>query len=328
MLEALARSRLARRRSSPNPWVGCVIVDDGGAVVGRGATETPPGRHAEIVALDEAGGAARGATAYVTLEPCSLHGRTAPCTDALVAAGVRRVVAAVVDPDPRVCGDGLDALAAAGIEVTSGIAEAEVAAELEPYLVHRRTGRPYVVLKLAATLDGRTAAPDGTSRWITSAQARSDTHELRADSDAVLVGAGTVRADDPELSVRLDGDEAVRQPLRVVLGRAPEQARVLPALEVSGDLRGVLDELGRRGVLQLLVEGGAHVAGEFHRLGLVDRYVVYVAPAILGGDDGVPLLAGPGVPTMAQVWRGEIASVTRLGPDVRIDVVRSRAGDR
>ena len=173
-----------------------------------------------------------------------------------------------------------------------------------------------MVLKLAATLDGRTAAPDGSSRWITGDAARADAHRLRAESDAVIVGAGTVRADDPALTVR---DVAGHDPLRVVLGRAPAGARVQPALELTGDLGGVLDELGRRGVLQAMVEGGATVAGDFHRAGLVDRYVLYLAPAFFGGDDGRPLFAGAGAPTIDDVWRGRIVSVERLGDDVRLE---------
>src|SRR5205814_7187308 len=166
----------------------------------------------------------------------------------------------------------------------------EVAAQLRPYVKHRTTGRPWVVLKLAATLDGRTAAPDGTSRWITGEAARADAHRLRAESDAVIVGAGTVRADDPELTVRaVEG----RDPLRVVLGKAPSGAKVHPALEIEGELDDVLAELGRRGVVQAMVEGGATVAGDFHRAGLVDRYVLYLAPVLFGGDDARPCSPGP-----------------------------------
>ncbi|MDQ4096392.1 MAG: RibD family protein, partial [Actinomycetota bacterium] len=180
-----------------------------------------------------------------------------------------------------------------------------------------------VVLKLAATLDGRTAAPDRSSKWITGEAARVDAHRLRAESDAVVVGAGTVRADDPELTVRLPGPPAGaggRQPLRVVLGTAPPGAKVHPALELRGDLGHVLDELGRRGVLQALVEGGPTIAGAFHRAGLVDRYVFHLAPALLGGDDGLPLFSGPGAATLAGAWRGRIAAVKRLGDDLRIDI--------
>jgi diaminohydroxyphosphoribosylaminopyrimidine deaminase/5-amino-6-(5-phosphoribosylamino)uracil reductase len=189
--------------------------------------------------------------------------------------------------------------------------------QLAPYLKHRQTGRPWVVLKLAASLDGRTAAPDGTSQWITGEAARADAHRLRAESDAVLVGAATVRADDPSLTVRLvEGPD----PLRVVLGRAPDDAKVQPALEVGGDLGEVLDLLGSKGVLQLLVEGGASVAHDFHAAGLVDRYVVYLAPALFGGDDGRGLFSGVGAPTIHDVWRGRIVGVTPLGEDLKIEM--------
>ena len=173
---------------------------------------------------------------------------------------------------------------------------------------------------MAASLDARTAAPDGTSRWITGEAARHDAHLLRARSDAVLVGAGTVRADDPELTVRLEDGMEHAQPLRVVLGTAPAGARVHPALELAGDLSDVLAELGRRGVLQLLVEGGATVAHDFHAAGLVDRYVLYLAPAFFGGDDGRPLFAGPGAGTIGDVWKGRLVSVEQLGEDLRVEV--------
>ena len=265
------------------------------------------------MALELAGGRARNATVYVTLEPCAHHGRTPPCTDALIAAGVRRVVVGVLDPDPHVSGRGVQRLRDAGIDVEVGVGAAEVTASLRPYLAHRRRGRPWVVLKLAATLDGRIAAPDGSSRWITGPAARMDVHQLRAESDAILVGAATVRADNPSLTVR---EVTGRDPLRVVLGRPPVDARVHPALVHDGPLEPLLDELGRRGVVQLLVEGGARVAASFHRSGLVDQYVLYLAPALLGGDDGVPLFAGPGAPSLAGAWRGRIADrpPARTGP--------------
>jgi diaminohydroxyphosphoribosylaminopyrimidine deaminase/5-amino-6-(5-phosphoribosylamino)uracil reductase len=316
MREAVDLAAAVRPSTSPNPWVGCVLVAEDGRVF-PGATERPGGRHAERVALDAAGDAAAGATVYVTLEPCSHHGRTGPCADALIAAGVGRVVVAVEDPDEHVRGAGMARIEAAGIPVERGVAADRVVRQLAPYLKHRTSGRPWVVLKLAASLDGRTAAPDGSSKWITGPEARADAHRLRAESDAVLVGAGTVRADDPELTVRdADGED----PLRVVLGEAPEGARVHPALELDGSLEEVLDELGRRGVLQVLVEGGATVAGAFHRAGLVDQYVVYLAPVLFGGEDARPLLGGPGAPTIDDVWRGSIRSVERLGDDLRVEV--------
>lgn len=292
------------------------MVTDGGEVF-EGATAPLGGPHAEAAALAAAGERARGATIYVTLEPCPHHGRTPPCTEAIVAAGVGRVVVGLEDPDPNVRGRGLARLRDAGVAVEVGLCEDEVRTELAPYLKHRSTGRPWVVLKLAATMDGRTAAPDGSSRWITGEEARADAHRLRAQSDAVLVGAGTVRSDDPALTVRhVDGPD----PLRVVLGRAPADARAQPALEVSGDLGAVLDDLGRRGVVQLLVEGGGAVAHAFHSAGLVDRYVLYLAPALFGGDDGRALFAGPGAATVEGLWRGRIAGVTPLGPDLRVEL--------
>lgn len=318
MRRATDLAEAVRGTTAPNPWVGAVVVAQSGASF-EGATAPPGGWHAEVAALDAAGTAARGATLYTTLEPCAHHGRTPPCVAAVLAAGVGRVVVGVLDPDPQVAGRGVAALEAAGVAVTVGVGATEVAGQLAPYLKHRRTGRPWVVLKLAATLDGRTAAADGSSRWITGEDARRDVHRLRARSDAVLVGAGTVRADDPALTVRLDPPPA-NQPLRVVLGRAPEGARVLPALELSGDLGAVLDDLGSRGVLQLLVEGGPRVAHAFHAAGLVDRYVVYLAPAVAGGDDGPPLFAGPGAPTVGDLWRGRLVSVDRLGDDLRLEV--------
>jgi diaminohydroxyphosphoribosylaminopyrimidine deaminase/5-amino-6-(5-phosphoribosylamino)uracil reductase len=316
MVRAIHLAASVRRRTSPNPWVGCVIVAADGTAY-EGATQPPGGAHAEIEALTAAGAAARGATLYCTLEPCCFHGRTPPCTEAVIAAGIAKVVVAVEDPDPRVAGQGVAALRAAGVDVEVGPGAPEVRAQLAPYFKHRSTGRPWVVLKLAATLDGRTAAPDGTSQWITGEPARADAHRLRAESDAVLVGAGTVRADDPSLTVRLaEGDD----PTRVVLGKAPEGAKVLPAVEVEGPLEAVLDDLGSQGVLQLLVEGGATVAHAFHAAGLVDRYVLYLAPALFGGDDARGLFTGPGAPTLAELWRGRLVGVERLGDDIRVEL--------
>lgn len=308
----------ARSRTSPNPWVGAVLVDAAGGLLAIGATEPPGGRHAEVVALDAAGERAEGATLVCTLEPCAHRGRTGPCTERIVSAGVGRVVVGVGDPDPHVAGRGLGALRAAGVEVIEGVGAESAAEQLAPYLHHRRTGRPFVVCKLAATLDGRTAAPDGSSRWITGEAARADVHRLRAESDAILVGAGTVRADDPALTVRhVEG----RDPRRVVLGVAPPGARVHPCLEWDGPLPDLLLELGGGGVLQLLVEGGAEVVRAFHDAGLVDRYVVYLAPAVVGGREGAPLLGGASAVTIDDLWRGRFGAVERIGTDLRIELV-------
>lgn len=322
---AVALGAAVRASTSPNPWVGCVLR----AIDGRlfeGATQPPGGPHAEAVALGVAGKAAEGATAYVTLEPCAHHGRTPPCADALVAAGVARVVVALQDPDPQVAGQGLARLAGAGLEVVqaTGPAAEEAARSLRPYLHHRRTGRPWVVLKLAASLDGRTAAPDGSSQWITGDDARRDAHRLRAESDAVLVGAGTVRADDPALTVR--HVEAPRgDPLRIVLGRAPAGAAVHPCREHQGPVEPLLDDLGAAGVVQVLVEGGAGVAHDLHAAGLVDQYVLYVAPLLLGGDDARGLFAGAGAPTLGAAWRGHFEEVSLVGKDLRIDLLADPA---
>ncbi|HUR49613.1 MAG TPA: bifunctional diaminohydroxyphosphoribosylaminopyrimidine deaminase/5-amino-6-(5-phosphoribosylamino)uracil reductase RibD [Acidimicrobiales bacterium] len=305
----------ARRISPPNPWVGCVVLAPDGTVLGEGATAAPGGPHAEISALDSAGNRSRGSTLVSTLEPCSHYGRTPPCTDAIVSAGVARVVTAIEDPDVQVSGKGIAALTEAGLSVEVGCASGLVADQLRPYLRHRQAGLPLVVLKLALTFDGRIAAPDGSSRWITGPEARADVHQLRARSDAVLVGAGTVRADDPELTVReADGPD----PIRVVLGDSDPVSRVEPAVHVSGPEVEILQKLANQGVLQLLIEGGADVAGRFHRAGLVDRYVLYMAPALMGGDDAVPMLRGPGAATLADAWRGRVVDVTRLGDDLRV----------
>jgi len=317
MRRALGLSAGVRGRTSPNPWVGALVLA-GATVLGEGATSPPGGPHAEVVALGAAGRRARGATLVVTLEPCAHQGRTPPCVDAILAAGIARVVVALSDPDPRVSGRGIETLRRAGVVVRTGVCATEAAELLAPYLVHRLLGRPFVTLKLAATLDGRVAAPDGSSRWITGEAARRDVHRLRAEADAVGVGAGTVRADDPALTVR--DVPSPRQPLRVVFGRAPRTARVQPALEVTGPLRQTLAELAERGVLHLLVEGGPRLAHDLHAAGVVDRYVVYVAPALLGGSDGQSLLEGPGVGRMVDAWRGRLVDVVRLGADVRLTV--------
>lgn len=324
MRRAIARANHARLLAPPNPWVGSVLVAQDGTSF-EGSTQRPGSGHAERVALANAGKRAHGGTLYTTLEPCSHQGRTGPCSDAIIDAGIARVVVALEDPDPKVSGTGIAQLREAGVEVRLGVEADAVAGQLRPYLHHRRTGRPYVVLKLASTLDGQTAAADGSSQWITGPEARADAHLLRAQSDAILVGARTVRADDPQLTVRdilaSDG-KPPREPIRVVLGQAPANAKIRPCLEMSGELTAILDELGSKEVVQLMVEGGATVAGEMHRQGLVDSYVVYLAPALMGGSDGTPLLAGLGAPSIAEIFRGQITRHTLIGDDLRIDVAK------
>ncbi len=232
------------------------------------------------------------------------------------------MVVGVTDPDPSVAGSGIDALRAAGIEVEVGVLADDVDAQLAAYLHHRRTGRPYVICKLAMSLDGGIAAPDGTSQWITGEDARRDAHRLRAESDAILVGAGTVRADDPALTVRhLVGSD----PLRVVLGTAPPGSKVHPCLEWQGTIDDLLDELGRRDVVQLMVEGGAGVVGSFHAAGLVDRYVLYVAPALFGGSDAKAAIGSPTAATITDIWRGRFDTIERVGDDVRIELIARHA---
>lgn len=325
MGQAIAAAGAVRRRVSPRPWVGAVVVpaEEPSHPGFEGATEGRTGPHAEVVALNAAGERARGATLYVTLEPCSHQGLTPPCADAVIEAGIARVVVGIADPDTKVSGSGIQLLRDAGIEVSVGCRGAEVAKQLAPYVHHRTTGRPFVVVKMASTLDGATAAADGSSQWITGDEARLDAHRLRADSDAILVGAGTVRADNPSLTVRLPDGERHRldaEPLRVVLGTAPKDAAIRPCLEYSGDLGALLDDLGARGILQLMVEGGARVASAFHAAGLVDRYVLYVAPAFSGGEGAKGLFSGPGASSIDEFWRGRIVDIARVGDDLRLEI--------
>ncbi len=316
---AIEAAAAVRGTTAPNPWVGAVLTTADGQRF-SGATEPPPGRHAEQVALDaakSAGASTSDAVLHVTLEPCCHTGRTAPCTDAIIKAGIGRVVVGVTDPDSAVAGGGIAALREAGVKVDLLEEPAAVAGQLAPYLHQRRTGMPWVILKLAATLDGRIAAADTSSTWITGEAARTDAHRLRARCDAVLVGAGTVRADDPALTVRLcDGTD----PQRVVLGSVAPQAAVNPCWEMFGTPAEVLTELGKRDVIELLVEGGAKVAAQFHNASLVNEYVFYLAPALTGGSDALPMFEGAGAQSMEQMWRGEIVDVVRLGTDLRISL--------
>jgi len=317
MAEAIAEGEKARLHAPPNPWVGALVVRDG-EVVAAGHTQVPGESHAEVEALRHAGERARGSTMVVTLEPCCHVGRTGPCVEALIDAGITRVVVGTLDPDPRVAGRGVAALRDAGVQVEVGVGIEAVRAQLAPYLWHRVTGRPYVVLKVAATLDGVVAMSDGSSQWITGEAARRDAHLLRAQSQAVLVGAATVRLDDPALTARLD--DVTLEPLRVVLGVAPEGARVHPCWQRQGDLGAVLDELGEHDILQLLVEGGATVASSFLEAGLVNHVVWYAAPAWAGGRDTRAALAQLTTPSIEALRRARFTAVRQVGEDVRMDL--------
>ena len=358
MRAALALARRGLGRVWPNPAVGCVIVKDG-AVVGRGWTQ-PGGRpHAETEALQRAGAAARGATAYVSLEPCCHHGRTPPCATALIGAGVVRVVVALEDPDPRVSGSGFAALEAAGVAVTRGLL-ADEAAELNAgFLMRVRAGRPLVTLKTATTLDGRIASHTGASRWITGEAARARGHLMRGQHDAVMVGSRTALLDDPELTCRLSG-MAARSPVRIVADghlrlpltsrlvrsarQTPTWVLVLPTtdaarrqafrdcgvelVEVAADREGNLDlaaaltALGGRGLTRLMVEGGGHLAAALLRAGLVDRLAWFRAPALLGGD-GVPAAAPFGIDAPDAAPRFVPEADVALGDD-RLETYRVR----
>jgi len=327
-LAAMRRAlELARRgpEHDPNPRVGCVLLRDG-AVVGEGWHRGAGTPHAEVAALADArerGQSAGGATAVVTLEPCDHTGRTGPCSVALLEAGVRRVVVSVADPNPVAAG-GAARLRAHGVDVVTGVLADEGRAVLGAWVATVERTRPFVTLKTATSLDGRVAAADGSSRWITSDVARRHAHELRAEVDAIVVGTGTALRDDPSLTARdAAGGLVARQPLRVVVGhrRVPEGARLRgPGGELvelaTHDPAAVLDTLGERGVRTVLVEGGPTLAAAFLRAGLVDEVHAYVAPVLLG--DGPSAVAGLDVTTIADAVRLEPRSVLPLGPDVLV----------
>jgi len=312
-----------RATTSPNPPVGCVVLDAEGELAGVGATAPPGGAHAEVVALRAAGQRARGGTAVVTLEPCNHHGRTPPCTQALLAAGVTAVRYAVTDPYPQ-AGGGAQYLAAQGLDVVQSTDTCVDRGALRAWLHRQRTGHPHLTYKFAATLDGRTAAADGSSQWITGEQARAQVHAERTKLDAIVVGTGTVLADDPSLTARLpDGSLASRQPLRVVVGarEIPASAKVLDAsaetlLVRSRDPQAVLDAVGE--CTDILLEGGPTLAGAFARSGLIDRVVAYLAPTLLGA--GPAALGDAGVVSISDALRFDLEDVQCVGTDVRISV--------
>jgi diaminohydroxyphosphoribosylaminopyrimidine deaminase/5-amino-6-(5-phosphoribosylamino)uracil reductase len=356
MERAIELARGARRHTAPRPAVGCVIARNG-EIIGQGATGVSPGgAHAEAAALAVAGDRARGATVYTTLEPCDHQGATPPCTEALIAAGVDTVVVALDDPDERVAGRGYARLRAAGINVVRGVRADDAARDLAPYLHHRRTGRAFVTAKVASSLDGRVAAADGSSQWITSKAARADAHELRADVQAIVVGSGTALADEPALTVRGADPMPAQPPLRVLLdrrGRVPARgplfdttraptlvvttdaapASATDAWAASGakvemipagrdgigvDLDALTLLLGRHGVLHALVEGGAGVLGAVMRENVAQRLVAYVAPTLLG-TRGLPGFAFAGPEDISGAVRYRLTASRQIGNDVRLD---------
>ena len=353
MQTALQLAALGAGTTRPNPMVGAVVVHEG-RIVGRGYHQRAGGLHAEVLALEEAGDLAAGATLYVTLEPCNHFGRTPPCTEKILAAGIRRVVAAMVDPNPNVAGQGCARLQDAGLTVETGLC-AEAAARLnEAWIKFIRTGSPLVVYKCAATLDGRIATAGGDSRWVTGPEARARVHRLRSTMDAIMVGIGTVLKDDPQLTARLP-DGGGRDPVRIVLDtrlRMPASARMLrldspaetliicarqadakrrrelekagaevlacPMHEKSLDLAALMPLLGRRGITSVLLEGGGRVGAAAIKAGVVDKIMFFYAPKLLAGDDGVPICSGPGVARMAEALAVHGMQIERLGADILV----------
>jgi diaminohydroxyphosphoribosylaminopyrimidine deaminase/5-amino-6-(5-phosphoribosylamino)uracil reductase len=354
MAIALSLARLAQGQVSPNPAVGAVIVKDD-VILGQGYTQPPGGDHAEIVALKQAGPAARGSTLYVTLEPHCHYGRTPPCTQAIIAAGISAVHLAAIDPNPQVAGRGQAELQRAGIKIYLGEHAAESSELNEAYIKHTTTGMPLVTVKFAASLDGKIATRTGDSKWISGEAARKQVQHLRYVSDAVMTGANTIIADDPRLTVRLSdkGGTAHKQPLRIIidgLGRTPPQARVFsepgktlvilgkmvtPAVKLSYcesgaellempsedgliDLRNTLRILGEREITSILVEGGGTLVGSLFDSRLVDKVMVFFAPIVIGGEEARPSIAGKGTEKVSDCTRLERVKVDRLGEDIMV----------
>ena len=355
MQTALALAAKGRGRTSPNPMVGAVVVKDG-SIVGQGYHQRAGGPHAEVNAIDDAGGRARGATIYVTLEPCNHFGRTPPCTEKILAAGIRRVVVAMDDPNPGVKGGGSAYLRGRGVEVTTGICENEARTLNEAFITWITTGKPFVVLKCAATMDGRIATRSGDAQWVTGPAARRFVHRIRHGVDGIMVGVETVRQDDPSLTTRLE-DEAGVDPTRIILDTGlstPPTAKLLhqpsdaptwlicgpdapaerrAALAASGarlvdarvveegriDLAPLMKQLGGLGITSLLIEGGAAVIGSALRAGIVDKVCFFYAPKILGGDDGVPICRGNGPALMRDSIPIHDLTVSRFDADVLLE---------
>jgi diaminohydroxyphosphoribosylaminopyrimidine deaminase/5-amino-6-(5-phosphoribosylamino)uracil reductase len=352
MQQALQVADKARFSAPPNPWVGCVIVKND-QIIGRGHTQQPGQAHAEICALQEAQQQAQGATMYVTLEPCSHYGRTPPCVNAIIKAGIAKVFVAQQDPDVNVKGQGIAQLKSAGIEIDVGVCAKEAALSLAPYLYQRQTGLPYTIFKAAMSIDGRTAAQDGSSKWITSIEARQDAHVQRAHSQAIIVGAGTALQDLPALTVRHDAINLTKQPLRVLLdakGKVEAQGPlfnsqlaptlvfttdacslerkgqweaqgaeviIVPASAEGVDLLTTWKILGKRGILQALVEGGSYLQSQLLKAQLINCLSLYIGPIALGAS-GLPLLT-QNVASIEQAPRFSLQLVKQIGECVRLD---------
>lgn len=361
MARALELAAQGVGRVSPGPLVGCVLAQEDGQIVGEGFYVFEQVKHAETIAIEQAGSRARGATAYISLEPHAHYGRTPPCTGALISAGIRRVVAPIEDPNPAVSGKGFSHLSASGIEVSRGLLATEAERVNEKYIHFMRTGTPFVHLKIATSLDGKIATRTGDSRWITGEQSRARVHELRHEHDAILVGAGTVAADDPLLTDR-SGRPRRRPLLRVVLDG---QLRISPASHLAGtaqetpvlvfsspsvaeaqvvsleragvevlkkqselhDLGTVMAELRRRDIQSVLVEGGATVAGAFLDAGLVNKLTVFVAPLIIGGSDAPSAIGGLGAAAISDAWHLKDVEIAKHGGDLEITGYPAKAKD-
>ena len=354
MEQAIALARLALGNVSPNPAVGAVLVKDG-VVVGQGFTQPPGEHHAEIVAIEQAGDAARGSTLYVTLEPCCNFGRTPPCTRAVIAAGIREVHMSIIDPNPAVAGKGRAALEEAGIKTFTGEHEEQATQIVEAYAKYITTGLPFVTVKFAMSLDGKIATRSGDSKWISNTESRQFAHSLRHTSDAIMAGVNTVLADDPHLttrSARGRGGTSKRPPLRIIVdgkGRTPQSARIfheagktilalgrpatpvekeaftklgaeiieLPSVSGVIELKALFKILGERGITSVLVEGGGILSGSLFDQGLVDRVFAFIAPIIIGGE-ACTAVAGRGTDKLAGAFRMERVTTARFGEDTLI----------
>ncbi|MBT8342975.1 MAG: bifunctional diaminohydroxyphosphoribosylaminopyrimidine deaminase/5-amino-6-(5-phosphoribosylamino)uracil reductase RibD [Desulfatitalea sp.] len=353
MAQALALAARGAGRVSPNPLVGAVVVQNG-RIVGRGWDQAVGGPHAEVHALNDAGDQTNGATLYVTLEPCNHQGRTPPCTERILQAGIRRVVVAMADPNPHVQGGGNAYLSAKGLAVTVGIGAAKAYKLNESFVKFVQTGQPWVVLKMAATLDGRIATRTGDARWVTGKAARGRVHAMRHAMDAIMVGIGTVKADDPRLTTRLPDEQGV-DPVRIVLDTGlsmAQDAKMLHQTSTAGtyvvcgpaakaadrdrltacgakileaplrneriDLAALMAHLGDMGITSLLVEGGARVAADALTANIVDHLVLFYAPKLLGGDDGIPMFSGPGPEWMRDALNIYDVTVEPVGNDIMV----------